>query len=517
MVDKETIIQVLGGIMQRPDLLAEKDRYSLTPDDFPNKFEKIIFVSLHNLYEQGAKKISEIDVDVFLNTNPTHKKIFEANDGIGYLSDIREYSEPENFPFYYNRLKKLNLLKDLNKMGISTTHIYDPRLDTDKSQEINSRFEEMKITDIIELIKKNLSKIESEYGAGDTSQVKTANVGLRELIEELKLSPENGAPLQGHIFNTIAKGARKGKYYIRSAASSVGKTRLALGDACYLAFPLRFNPQNWEWELCGSNEKTLFITTEQEVDEIQTMILAYLTGFNEEKFLYGKYTVEEEKVVEDALKVAEHFKDNLHLVQMPSPTIEKIKAVVRQNVLVNQVENVFYDYLSIGVNLLDEFRDLKLRNDETLLMFSTALKDLAVELGVFVMTATQLNAKGEDSENGEIKNESAIRGSRAIIDKADIGVIISRINPKEFDLLEQLELPVTPNQVTDVFKVRRGRFTQVRIWSYVDLGTCRKEDLILTDSFYRKIDGFVPMRFVRDGDEFLALKKFKETLESGNR
>ena len=156
MVDKETIIQVLGGIMQRPDLLAEKDRYSLTPDDFPSKFEKIIFVSLHNLYEQGAKKISEIDVDVFLNTNPTHKKIFEANDGIGYLSDIREYSEPENFPFYYNRLKKLNLLKDLNKMGISTTHIYDPRLDTDKSQEINSRFEEMKITDIIELIKKNL-------------------------------------------------------------------------------------------------------------------------------------------------------------------------------------------------------------------------------------------------------------------------------------------------------------------------------------------------------------------------
>ena len=246
------------------------------------------------------------------------------------------------------------------------------------------------------------------------------------------------------------------------------------------------------------------------------MILAYLTGFNEEKFLYGKYTTEEEKVVEDAIKIVDHFKDNLHLVQMPSPTIEKIKAVVRQNVLVNQVENVFYDYLSIGVNLLDEFRDLKLRNDETLLMFSTALKDLAVELGVFVMTATQLNAKGEDSENGEIKNESAIRGSRAIIDKADIGVIISRISPKEFDLLEQLELPVTPNQVTDVFKVRRGRFTQVRIWSYVDLGTCRKEDLILTDSFYRKIDGFVPMRFVRDGDEFLALKSFKEALESGN-
>ena len=31
-------------------------------------------------------------------------------------------------------------------------------------------------------------------------------------------------------------------------------------------------------------------------------------------------------------------------------------------------------------------------------MFATALKDLAVELDIFVMTSTQLNAKGDSNE-----------------------------------------------------------------------------------------------------------------------
>ena len=61
---------------------------------------------------------------------------------------------------------------------------------------------------------------------------------------------------------------------------------------------------------------------------------------------------------------------------------------------------------------------------EVLLMFATALKDLAVELDIFVMTSTQLNAKGDSNEN--IRNESALAGSRSIINKADVGVICAR-------------------------------------------------------------------------------------------
>jgi hypothetical protein len=60
--------------------------------------------------------------------------------------------------------------------------------------------------------------------------------------------------------------------------------------------------------------------------------------------------------------------------------------------------------------------------------------------------------------------------------------------------LETLE-PITsqygiPNIVTDIFKVRSGEWNQVRIWSKVDLGTMRKQDLFITDSRLDPIEDF---------------------------
>ena len=122
-----------------------------------------------------------------------------------------------------------------------------------------------------------------------------------------------------------------------------------------------------------------------------------------------------------------------------------------------------------------------MRNDEALLMFSTALKDLAVELNVFMMSSTQLNAKGDDNSN--IKNESSIAGSRSIINKADIGVILSRPTKEELEVLQTLDgISFVPTLVTDVYKVRAGEWNQVRIWSDANLGNLRKKDLFVTDA-----------------------------------
>ena len=65
-------------------------------------------------------------------------------------------------------------------------------------------------------------------------------------------------------------------------------------------------------------------------------------------------------------------------------------------------------------------------------MFSTALKDLAVELNIFVMTSTQVNANADSNIN--IRNESSIAGSRAIINKADVGVVMARPTKEELDI-----------------------------------------------------------------------------------
>lgn len=114
-------------------------------------------------------------------------------------------------------------------------------------------------------------------------------------------------------------------------------------------------------------------------------------------------------------------------------------------------------------------------------MFTTALKDLAVELNVAMFTSTQVNASADDNKN--IRNEASLSGGRATINKADNGAIMARPTPEELEILE----PITntygiPNCVTDIFKCRSGEWTQVRVWSQVDLGRLKKRDLFVTDA-----------------------------------
>lgn len=510
MLDKDTVLQVIGGLMKQPQYLSEKDKYSLSIGDFPNRFEKYIFSAIYNLYKDGARVITPTDVDNYFNTHAPAKDLFEKSNGIEYLQDVLDFCEPDNFPFYYKRLKKFNCLKDLKKYGFDTSSLYCEDLTNPKFKEINDRFEQLEVSQIFESVKKGLMLIETNYSSGEASETNAAASGIRQLLEDLKVRPEVGASLQGDIFNTICRGARKTKFYIRSASSGVGKTRHAIGDACQIAYPLRFNTENWQWESTGNAEKTLFIATEQELDEIQTLVLAYLTGFNEENFLYDNFNFEQRKIVEQAVRVMEAYSENLFIVRLSNPNIEQIKAVVRQNWILHNIQNVFYDYIFSSPSLLNEFRDLRIREDVALNLLSTALKDLAVELKIFVMSATQTNAKSD--EDKAIKNEAVIRGARSIIDKCDIACVVSRVTKEDEEILA---IPIQkcgmkPNQVTDVYKVRRGKYTNVRIWSYVDLGTCRKIDLFVTNERLQEIDDFQYLRFEFGEEEDLT--KFIESL-----
>ena len=126
---------------------------------------------------------------------------------------------------------------------------------------------------------------------------------------------------------------------------------------------------------------------------------------------------------------------------------------------------------------------------EVLLMFATALKDLAVELNVAMFTSTQVNASADDNKN--IRNEASLAGGRSTINKADNGAIMARPTNEELEILQPIcDKYGTPNVVTDIFKARSGEWTQVRIWSQVNLGTMKKTDLFMTDSRLELIEGF---------------------------
>ena len=374
-------------------------------------------------------------------------------------------------------------------MGIDISEFYENDLTKPHALEVNKNFESLTIQNITDSVKKKLLGIEGKYLHNDATEVESAAKGISELIESFKLREDVGVPIQGIFTNEILSGARTGTLCIRSAASGTGKTRQAVADACFLAYPLRYDSKTCKWIKIGNCKKVLFIATEQDFNEIRKMVLAYLTDINESKFRYGEFSSREEKVIAQAQEIMNVYEENFLIVRMPNPTIELVKLLIRENCLIHEIEYVFYDYIFIGPALLNEFRGFNLRNDELLLMFATALKDLAVELNIFVMTSTQVNAAADDNKN--IRNEASLAGGRSTINKADYGLIMARPTREELETLESLSsIYGIPNVVADVFKVRSGQWTQVRIWSHMDLGTLKKEDLFVTDSRLEPLTNF---------------------------
>lgn len=510
MTSKGTIQQILGSLMKHPQFLSEIDKYSLSLSDFSTKFEKFVFAAIQGLWQNGAPKITAFDIESYMEANAAAKKTFEQQNGLEYLQDIEEFSNVENFPYYYSKLKKLNLLRDLKKQGIDTSDFYMEDLASPEAMDINQRFEELSVSDIIVGIKKKLLTLESNYAGTEEVQEWDIAGDIDELVEGFGEDGSVGLPVQGSIFNKVIDGAQRSCLTIRSGASGTGKTRNAVADACLLAFPLRYNSATCEWEQKGSNQKILFIITEQTDKQIKKMILAYLTDINESKFKYGKFTSEEKKVIEQAKQVMKEFSSNFILVRIPNPTIELVKTKVREKVLLHDIGYVFYDYIFIGPALLNEFRGFGVRNDEVLLMMATALKDLAVELNVCVFTATQVNANADNNTN--IRNEASLAGGRSTINKADNGAIMARPTKEELETLEPIIATYgKPNLVTDIFKVRSGEWTQVRIWSIMDLGRMKREDLFITDSRLEVIADFYNGDEYNisdfEDDEFLEIKR----------
>ena len=516
-IERNIIQQVLGTLMVNPIILNDTDKYNLEVSDFPNQLDRFIFSAIYNLYVGGAERIHTIDIDNYLQSNPLARELLEKENGIQFLQDCEQIAEQYNFSYYYSKLKKLNLIKDLQKKGYDTSKIYcEDVLDNDYLK-INDKFELMTTTDIINCFKLEISNVEKQYCFNQAVEECSAVDGIEELLEELKQKPDIGVKLQGDFFNTIVRGGRKGTLYLRSAPSAHGKSRLMVGDACNIAYPLRYEPQYGRWVSTGHCEKVLYVMTEQDPREIQTMVLAWLTGLNEEFFKYGQNLERPDikEIVDKALEIMKEYKDNLLFARIPDPCASVIKNLFRRYNLQFGVENFFFDYIFSSPAMLEEYRDLKLPEHVCLRLFTTTLKNLAIELHSFIMTATQISEQ-ENDKKSSWKDYHNIAGARSIVHLVDVGCIVSRPTQEELKLLSSF-IQATgkePNFVIDFYKNRGGRWTMLRLWAIHDLGTCRRQDLFITT------EGLKPLTedfTVIDFTEEIIDEKAKELEERFNQ
>lgn len=277
-------------------------------------------------------------------------------------------------------------------------------------------------------------------------------------------------------------------------------TRTMIGDCCNLAYPIKYDTIEKKWIATGHCEKICYVATEQDISEIQTMILSWLTGINEECFLYGTFELQDSGRIMKAISIMEKYIDNFYLVRMPDPSASIVKNLFRRYNLQKNIQYFFYDYIFSSPAMLNEYRDLGLAEYVCLRLFTTALKNLAVELNAFIMTSTQVS---NDDDKGGFKDYHQVQGAKQIVNLVDFACIMSRPTQDELKLVSSSyeNLNYTPNVVIDVFKNRRGRWTQIRIWGYNDLGTCRRKDLFVTTPANKPIEDLIVIDFESNKNE----------------
>lgn len=729
--DIAATLQIIGAVYRHPDILDKTDKYFFHEDDFVEPLHKVVFGAIHNLWKLGKGSVNKVDILNYLAVRPSAEAVFKAGNGEEWLDKVAETATKHQFDYYYNRLRKMTLLRTYEQFGIKLDFIYDPTnvVDLKKRQEQEDWLDSSSLEDITNAVMDELNEIRSTFVDNTDDNGYQAGEGALDLIERLKQTPEVGAPLYGSLVNTVTRGARLKKFYLRSAASGVGKaipddtliptpfgyrkvaeievgdvlfdrlgaptkvlavhpqkekkeiieitfadgrvakccnehlwlvniygnsgkitqtmttkallgiyhneceisipgnhavefypppvrtidasllekirsgemtylpyramissiedrtrllsnllevvdgfimsfasnhkgltndvaelarslgykvlpvkpigrryeirvdtnplnnkevkiltikrthqyakmtcftvdnpeslflmnnfivthnTRSMVADSCYIACDKIYDSSQGQWIDIGESLPTLLITTEQELDEIQTMMLAFVSNVNEEKILTGCYEPEEEERVLEAARILQ--RSPLYVEELPDFSMQDIENVIRRHIRENDVSYFFFDYIHSSMKIFAEITQktggVKLREDQILLMMAIRLKDLCNELGIFICSATQLNG---DWEHASEANQNLLRGAKALADKVDWGGILLNATKQDMEglqtILESGAFP-TPKYKLSVYKNRRGQYKSVIVWMDGDLGTCRLQPLFITDNQY---------------------------------
>ena len=414
--DITSIMQVIGCVFNNPTLLDFTDRYTITDEDFPDEFHRIAFGAIYKLHELGADRITLENISDFLASRPKSAATFKANKGEEWLLKLAESSMPDAFDYYYSRLKKFSLLRAYDNYGVDVSDIYDVDniLDTQKKQRQEDILDNSSLEEIADRVENKIEGIRLKYVDDSFGEAIQAGDGIEDLIDRLKEHPEVGTPLFGPLVNTVTRGARLKKFYLRSAATGVGKSRSMIADACYIACNKIYD-ERFGWIHNGTSEPVLYIATEQEKEEIQTMMLAFLSEVNEEHILNGQYVGDEEDRVREAARLLRE--SPLYIEELPDFSLKDVEDKIKKNIRDHDVKYIFHDYIHTSLKILEEITrrsgGVKLREDNILFMLSTRLKDICNQYGVFIMSATQLNG---DYQQSETPDQNLLRGAKAIAD-----------------------------------------------------------------------------------------------------
>lgn len=489
------VYSVIGNLCKNPQLLREQD-IIISEKDFPQEFHKIIFSAIYNMAFSNMEttEINEIDIDNYLAAYPKLYQVWEKHDGLTYVRDSIQFANEKTFRVNYDRLRKFSLLRFLTENGIDITDLYNFTSSDLKEQETGMKIiDAMNLQEIMDKYVLKVLNVKDNFNIGQESKNFMAGDDAENLLEELQKQPEFGYPYKNSYYNAIFRGMRLQKFMLRSAGTGTGKTRQSLADMVNVAVDEIYDVDKDCWVPNGIAYPALYISTELEKKEVQSIMLAVISGIDEDVIKDGRYSEKVYLRLKKALQILK--KAPIYCVYVDDFSIQDIEMIIEKNIIEHNVKFIAFDYIQMTPKLSRTMKNAfghELREDQILVQFSAALKILCNKYNVYIVSSTQLNRNAKITE---LRDTTSLRGGSATADKVDFGLITFKVTGKELDNLNHIlerNAFEKPNYSHWVYKNRGGR-DNIIIWTKMNLGNMRETALFITDMDYNLINDIKPI------------------------
>lgn len=487
LVDKRNIYLLLGCYCNNPRTVLD-EKYETTSSDYNEDFHRIIWGAIYNIAKKGnVSKITSIEIENEISQFDNTLGIWSKNNGATYIERAIEDTKDKtyNINLYHDNVRKFSIIRQASEqMGMNIDFLYD-----ENDEEKIKAFNDMDSNKVLGIIIDKFNNFRNLWKSnfGDNFSFHAGDNILNTLANCKNKDTSFGYPFQSHFMTTIFRGMKPKKFIIRSSKSGGGKTRNSLAEACNISSDKIYDWIKREWVTTGQKQPVLFISTELQPEELQTCLLAHISGIEEDRIVEWKdITDEEEKIIDESAIIVQD--SLLYGEYIPDFTIDLIEEKIEEYVINSNITHCFFDYINDSPNLYGYYMEktgIRLRPDQILFLFSTSLKRIANKYNIYLGSATQLSSNWKEE-----KDANALKGSKAIIEKADGGIISLPATSSDLKKLKPLlekGFFEEPNMAYYIFKNRGNRWVSVIVWTKMNMGTVREKDCFVTNNDYELI------------------------------
>jgi len=486
---------LLGCYLQDPSLTLNS-KYPLEHKEFQIKFQEILYVVIHNLALNGCKTVSIMDIEQWIQPYQSQYNVLLENNYDDYIATIVELVDADNFEYYYEQFRKFSCLNEYKENGFDIKKFYDE----DKSEDSQlENLNQYSVEDIINHFDGLTTSIRRQFHSNWVKEEYVAGTDFMESKERFKESPLVGNSFQSPYLNSIFRGMYG--FIIRGAKSGGGKTVVSIGDLCKATITEYYDYKVGSFVKNKSRKGSgLFINTELDLrDELDPIIISWISGVPRNHIIDGKYDVGEEDRVNRASQIL--LESELYIVDDPEFNTKSLVDTIKDYAFNKNVQTICFDYIQNNGFVAKEISNetkVPQREDMVLLALTDRLKQVQRECGVSLISAVQTNG---NEDNVESLNESCLAGGKSQVRKTDGTMIMLYPTKKELTQLEVaiarwntkngigLGEKIVPNNVVHIIKGRGSKYKKnTKVFQYVDLSTSRTYDMFCTDRDNNLID-----------------------------